>query len=162
MPPPVTLGLVGSQRRYLIRKIFLRRRATYTLRDVSRLTRLRPLALRAAIADGEVEATNESISWEQVAALAIDRWGIEAIEADLGDDAAKQLPPLVRAAAVTLGLPRYQVAMLSALRASGADINAIAADLFLNLAEERAEEMEQSIPGFRAAMSYPDTTKETS
>src|ERR1700737_2296637 len=87
-------GLVGTQRSYLIRKIFLRRRASYPPREVSRLTRLRPLALRAAVTDGEVEAAaDESITWEQLAALAVDRWGIEAIEADLGDDAATQLPP---------------------------------------------------------------------
>ena len=153
----ITADPVSTQRHDRIRRIFLYRRESYGIAEVQRLTGLRPLALRRAIKEGEIEATSDlRITWPQLAAIAVDQWGIETIEAELGEVAVQHLPPLVRTASITLNLPRYQVAMLETLRKNGADINALVTDLVLNLAEERAGEMEESLPGFIEAMHYPE------
>jgi hypothetical protein len=153
----IETDLVRTRRRHRIRSIFLHRRESYGLGEVQRLTGLRPIALRRAIAEGEIEAAADlRITWQQLAAIAVDQWGIEIIEEELGEVAAQHLPPLVRTASITLRLPRYQVAMLEAMRTSGVDINAAVADLLLGVAEERAEEMEQSLAGFIEAMRFPE------
>ena len=101
--------------------------------------------------------TTWRITWPQLAALALDVWGIETIERELGEEAAQALPPLVRTSVVTLRLPRYQVVMLGTL----AEIDGIGAsqrvtDALLALAVEHVEELEKRIPGFADAMKFPD------
>ena len=120
--------------------------------------------LRRAIRDGEIEATEIApndwrIPWHALAALAVDMWGIETIEEELaGRKAATVLPPLVRLANITLRLPRYQVAMLEVLgRRPDHSVNSIVADALLPIAEDRADEMELIIPGFKEAIHFPET-----
>jgi len=164
MLPKITSGLVSTQRHYRIRSIFLARRESYGLNEARRLTGRSTESLRRAIRDGEIEAIEIApndwrIPWVSMAALAVDTWGIEAIEAELGPkETSFILPPLVRGTSITLRLPRYQVAMLEVLgRRPETSVNSIVADALLPIAEERTDEMELLIPGFAEAIHYPET-----
>jgi hypothetical protein len=160
----VTTGLVSTQRHYRIRSIFLARRESYGVREAARLTGRKYDDIRRAIRDGEIEAVATSpndwrIPWVSLAAIAVDMWGIEAIELELGPKQTSfVLPPLVRMANITLRLPRYQVAMLEVLaRRPDMNVNSIVADALLPIAEERIGEMELIIPGFAEAIHFPET-----
>jgi hypothetical protein len=160
----VTSGLVSTQRHYRIRSIFLNRRESYGLSEARRLSGHSPTALRRAIANGEIEATETTpgdyrIPWLSLAALAVDTWGVEAIEEELGaTHSSFILPPLARYQAITLRLPRYQIAMLQELakRPELGGISRIVSDALVTIAEEHAEAMEAAIPGFAEAFHYPE------
>ncbi|HXA18880.1 MAG TPA: hypothetical protein VN380_17935 [Thermoanaerobaculia bacterium] len=160
----VTSSLVSTQRHYRIRSIFLAPRESYSVGEARRLTGKSQEELRRAISEGELEATEIApntwrIPWVSIAGLAVDIWGLEAIEHDMGPKATYDtLPPLVRMAEITLRLPRYQVAMLEVLaRRPEMTINNIVADVLLPLAEECIGEMELAITGFTEAIHFPDS-----
>ena len=157
--------LTGSERRYRIRRIFLRRQDWYTLKHVTRLTGITAIALRAMIDAGELEAHPSEKAWEkasrirwpQLAALALETWPIEVIEQELGEEAAQVLPPLVRTTEVTVRLPRYLFAMLHLLaKREGLSPSLRIADALTSIAEEHAASLEEDIPGFGEAMNFPE------
>jgi len=159
------VGLVGSERRYRIRRIFLNRQDWYMPRLVTRLTGILPARVRAMIETGELEAVPAEkpwdkswrIRWPQLAALALDIWPIEVIEQELGEEAAQVLPPLVRTIPGSMRLPRYLVAMLQTLeKRDGIAPSRRIADALALIAEEYAASLEEEIPGFREAMNFPE------
>jgi hypothetical protein len=147
-------------RRDRIRGLFLDRRESYGPDDVLALTGIAAERVRAAIEEGEVEGEllpdGFRIVWEQLAALALDVWGIDAIDVEeaLGADAGRVLPPLVRSVSLTVRVPRYQVAVLGMLaRREGVSVDALVREALLALTEERGEELE--LPGLWEAIDFP-------
>jgi hypothetical protein len=165
MKSMIVSGLVETKRRFRIRSIFLNRRDSYGLNEARRLTGHSPRAIRQAIHDGEIEATETApgefrIGWVQVAAVAVDTWGVAAIEEELGNTHASFiLPPLTRMQAITLRLPRYLIAMLEELakRPESGGVNGIVADALSTLAEEQGAAMEVVVPGFAEALHFPES-----
>ena len=130
-------------------------------RLITHLTGILPNRLRAMLETGELEAVavekSWCIRWSQLAALAIDQWGIEVIEQELGEEARDVLPPLVRTVPVSMRLPRYLVAMLQALeKRDGLTAARRIADALACIAEEHAGSLEDEIPGFAEAMNFPE------
>jgi hypothetical protein len=154
-------GLVETKRRFRIRSIFMNRRESYGLNEVRRLTGRSPESIRCAVRDGEMAASHGAddyrLTWPQVARIAVDLWGMEAIEDELGPVKASYiLPPLVRMETITLRLPRYQVAMLQELaKRRESSANRIVADALLPMAHDSRDVMEAAIPGFAEAIDFP-------
>jgi hypothetical protein len=81
------------------------------------------------------------IPWFSLAALAVDTWGRGSDRGEFGaTHSSFILPPLTRYQAITLRLPRYQVAMLQELakRPELGGINRIVSDALVTVAEEYA------------------------
>jgi hypothetical protein len=151
-------------RRERIRKLFLDRRESYGPDDVLALTGIAAERVRAAIEQGEIDGEVEGellpdgfrIVWEQLAALALDVWGIDAVDVEeaLGGDAVRVMPPLVRSVSLTVRVPRYQVAVLGMLaRRDGVSVDALVREALLALTEERGEGLE--LPGLWEAIDFP-------
>jgi hypothetical protein len=156
-------------RRERIRRLFLDRRESYGADDVQALTGIAPERVRAAIEQGEIDGEVEGellpggfrISWEQLAVLALDVWGIDVVDVEeaLGADAVRVLPPLVRTVSLTVRVPRYQVAVLGMLaRREGVAVDALVREALLALTEERGEELE--LPGLWEAIEFPASERE--
>jgi len=117
--------------------------------------------MRAAIAAGEIE-TNVTpfATWvwrEELIAKAIEQWPLDAIEQALGEHAARILPPALRSCELRARVPRYQVAMLEHIaQKESTTVSAVVTRELEDVASARADELSAAIPGFAAALEWPD------
>jgi hypothetical protein len=113
--------------------------------------------------DIEVTATcsGREIAIEEVLAKARALWPVEVIEEALGAEAARVLPPGLRALPVTLRLPSYQAAMLEHLaRRQQTTIGHLLWFQLDELASEHLDELSAAIPGFEEAFGWPHAAAE--
>jgi hypothetical protein len=95
--------------------------------------------------------------WPEVASLAVEKWGLAAIAYVLGNRTDEALPQLVRPCAIVVSLPAFQVEMLVRLARRGRkSLDAFLSSHLLDLAGSIAETIEAELPGFTAAMRWPD------
>lgn len=117
--------------------------------------------MRDAIHTGEIEVVTTDLSqwlWrEESMAKAIETWSRETIETALGTAVETVLPFHVQLTDLHARVPRYQVSMLEYLaaqqRTSVSDVLTRELD---GVANEHAEEMTAALPGFAAALAWPD------
>jgi len=151
-----------TDRRHSIRRIFLSPRESYSLLDASKLLGMTPTALRYAVEEAkqyDCERVRGTIrfTWAQLAHIAIDKWTLRTIEAELGEDVGRALPPLLILRELRVFLPGYQVEMLHRLAAMvGTDVNTYLSDHLLDLAESDGAHVAMEIPGFDRALRFPD------
>ncbi len=148
-----------------IHSIFLHQGASVSISDTTALLGWSRSEMTAAIAGGEIEATvtcaGKVIAHEELVAAALELWPMDVIEEALGKDAARVLPEPVRTREVYTRLPRYQVAMLEYMaEQQNTTLGAVLARELDGLASAHAEELAAAIPGFAAALAWPDA-KET-
>jgi len=146
-----------------IREIFLGmdREAEFPISHVARVVAIGEREIIRRIEVGEIEGRRVSgeytIRWSDVATLAFDASSLNAIVEELGDDTPRAIPSLVQPRPIMLTLPAYQVEMLQRLahrRSTSADW--VLTEHLADLAASVAAEMEANIPGFTAAMRWPD------
>lgn len=156
-----------SKHRWQIRRIFLAPRERYSVKQAAAVLGISRQALHASVRNGTHEAAEEAgttyLPWSQVASLAMEQWPLPTIYEDLGEEVWKALPPLLQPRVVTFTLPDYQLRMLQVLaKRGGKEVHAFLCDHLLDLAESEASGLETEIPGFRAALLYPDEPTEES
>lgn len=144
-----------------IRTIFLHRKLRYSLADVSRLTGIAARKVVAGIEDGQYVASKRRgvyrFSWAELAHIAMEKWPLAVIHDALGLDAVRALPRLLLLQELRVNLPAYQVLMLHRLadRVS-LDLDSYVADHFLDLASAEVRSLDREIPGFQAALRFPN------
>jgi hypothetical protein len=153
-----------------IREVFLGRRASYDSAEVTSLLGIDATAVRQAIDEGTITAVPDGaslrIAWEDVVALGLEhRWTVRTLTAALRGLHGAALPPLVRAVAGRVVLPRHQWQILRflAARQTRAERREITASDLLEEAVSTAlltriddwEPLERSLPGVRAAAAWP-------
>jgi hypothetical protein len=126
--------------------------------------------VRQAIEQGTITAIPDGprlrIDWEDVVALGLEhRWTVRMLTAALRGRGGAALPPLVRAVAGRVILPRYQwqiLRFLAARRArderreiTASDLLEEAVSLALLAKIDDWEQLEESLPGVRAAAAWP-------
>lgn len=85
------------------------------------------------------------------------KWPLPVINDALGPDAVRALPPLLLLQELRLRLPAYQVQMLHRLAdRESVDVNSYLANYFLDLAGSEVSTLDAEIPGFKAAMRFPN------
>lgn len=90
-------------------------------------------------------------------AEALELWTREAIEEALGADADSVLPYTARRAELRARLPRDQVAMLQYLaEQQQTTVSDVPTRELEGLASEDAQELSCVVPGFGAALAWPD------
>ncbi|MDQ3283583.1 MAG: hypothetical protein M3Q69_19445 [Acidobacteriota bacterium] len=145
-----------------IRHIFLHPRPHVSISQATALLGWTRREMTAAIAAGEVELMSTPLgkwfSREELMAKALETWSLNIIEEVLGDDADRILPHALRTAELRVRLPRYHIAMLE--YRAGQDhttISGVLAKELDGLATTYAEELSAAIPGFAAALAWPNT-----
>lgn len=144
-----------------IRTIFLERRRRYSLADVSRLAGITERKVIAGIKAGEYVASRRRgeyrFTWSELAHIAMAKWPLPVIHDALGADAALALPPLLLPQELHVRLPAYQVLMLRRLAAlARVNVDSYLANYFLDLAGSEVAILDAEIPGFKAAMRFPN------
>lgn len=144
-----------------IRQIFLERKPLYSLPDLIRLTGITRYAVTVGVRAGEYVAERERgqyrFNWTELAHIAMATWPLPVINDALGADAGRALPPLLLLQELQVRLPAYQVLMLHRLaERESVDIDSYLANYFLDLAGSEVTDLDAEIPGFKAAMRFPN------
>jgi hypothetical protein len=144
-----------------IRHIFLHPRPHVSIMTAAGLLGWSHARMRAAIHAGEIDTNVTPFArwvWrEELMAKAIEQWPLDAIEEALGEHAARILPPALRSCELRARVPRYQVAMLEHIaEKESTTISAVLTRELEDFASAHAEELSAVIPGFAAALEWPD------
>lgn len=144
-----------------IRTIFLHRKHRYSLADVSRLTGIAAEKVVGGIEEGEYVASKKRgeyrFTWAELAHIAMGKWPLAIIHDALGLDAIRALPRLLLLQELRVYLPAYQVLMLHRLADRfSLDLDSYVADYLLDLASAEVMTLDREIPGFQAALRYPN------
>jgi hypothetical protein len=87
----------------------------------------------------------------------VELWSQEAVEAALGDEVAAAIPELLRLTELEVRLPRLEVIALEWVAArEGRAVDAVLASELLDFVSAHAEWLEQELPGFAAALAWPE------
>ncbi len=144
-----------------IRHIFLHPRPHFSLSQATDLLGWTRAEMTAAIASGEVELLTTPLGkwfWrEELMSKALETWPLDTIEEALGADADRVLPHALRTAELRVRLPRHHIAMLEykAEQQRTTVSHALARELD-GIASADAPELSSVIPGFAAALAWPD------
>lgn len=143
-----------------IRHIFLQHRPHVSIMTAAILLGWSYARMRAAIAAGEIETNVTPLAtwvWrEELIAIAVEQWPLDAIEAALGEDAASVLPAALRSCELRARVPRYQVAMLEHIaQQESTTVSAVLTRELEDVACAHAEELSRAIPGFGVALAWP-------
>ena len=144
-----------------IRTIFLERRCRYSLADISRLAGITERKVISGIKAGEYLASRRRgeyrFTWSELAHIAMAKWPLAIIHDALGLDAVRALPRLLLLQELRVQLPAYQVLMLHRLADRlSLDVDSYVADYLLDLASAEVMSLDTEIPGFKAALRFPN------
>jgi hypothetical protein len=153
-----------------LRRVFLHKRERYSPSEAAEVLGIPRAHIVGMIEQREIDAatrvsTTHHLPWLSIAELALDRYAVTDLIEALGEEAASVLPPLLYPSESPLQvmLPGY-LARLVEHRASkyNVTVDAYLAELLRGYALELIEpnEVEEAIPGFTAALLFPNTPKE--
>jgi hypothetical protein len=100
------------------------------------------------------------LSWGELASFGMDFWPQEApmnaIAAALGADLADAIPELLRLADLEVRIPRLEILALERLAdRDGKSVDAVLARELLDVISAHSEYLATAIPGFTAALRWP-------
>lgn len=157
--------------REAIREIFLRRRSEYTTQQAAQLLRMTLGDFLAMISEGILDVQvrrkrrqlggprHALVSWNELASAAMLRWTVMQIHDALGKEANRTLPSLLRPVELkAVRLPAYQVRLLETLaQNAGVSVEQYVYTSLLGLEVAASPEtLEQMLPGFTAAIQFPN------
>jgi hypothetical protein len=155
------MASLTSRRRYLIRRLFLSRRDSYSTNDAARLLAVRHLQLLQRIESGDWEAKPDGtggyrLTFAQLAYAAFDVWTLDMIYDAMGESEA--FPALLKPTEITLRLPEYQIVAINHLASRASrDVNEFMWRALLDIVcAAPVEDIERVVPGFKVALHYPD------
>jgi hypothetical protein len=117
--------------------------------------------MASAIGAGEVVLLETPLArWvtrQELTAKALELWSRESIEEALGADAESVLPRAVRLAELRARIPHYQVSMLEYFAGQQqTTVSEVLTRELEGVASAHAVELTAAVPGFGAALSWPD------
>jgi hypothetical protein len=144
-----------------IRAIFLHREPRVTVAAAADILGWSRAEMDATIRDGEIETietcSGRAIELRELAAYAVQRWPLTAIEEALGRDAGSILPAALRTRKLTVRVPRYQIGALEVLADEGSEsVETLVTRVFEELAEVHQQRLAHAVPGLAEAMAWPD------
>lgn len=160
VPPAVSRKPVSDRKRIV--ELFAKRQPAYARADVVRLTGVSDAQLDIAIATGALEVEQNDVGtsvipWDDVAALALEDWTLRMIEAALGEDAVRVIPPLNQHHVIPITLPAHLIRLVDHLARQAPPRNA--SDIIERILHDHANTdalaLDVEIPGFRQALQYP-------
>jgi hypothetical protein len=144
-----------------IRRLFLQPKASYSLSEGARLLGMQAKELRGWVEAGEVDAIETEpglvLPWAEVVAFGMELWSQQEVEEALGAEVAAAIPQLLRLTELEVRLPRLEVVALEWVAArEGRAVDAVLAAELLDFVSAHAEWLEHEIPGFAAALAWPE------
>jgi hypothetical protein len=144
-----------------IRHIFLQPRPHVSIWQATDLLGWTRREMTDAIASGDVELMTTPLGkwfWrEELMAKALETWPLDVIEEALGAEAERVLPYALRTAELRVRLPRHHVAMLEyRAEQEATTVSGVLTRELDGIASAHAEELSAVIPGFAAAMAWPE------
>lgn len=144
-----------------IRAIFLHHESRVTIAEAAGLLGWSRAEMNAAIRNGEIEVvemcSGRRIELRELAAYALQRWPLTAIEEALGRDATLVLPPALRTRKLTVRLPQYQIGALKVLADDGREsVDAMLTRMFEELTDLNQQRLSRLIPGLAEAVAWPE------
>lgn len=117
--------------------------------------------MKAAIASGEIVLMETPLGkwvWrEELMAKALEVWSREEVEEALGADADAVLSHAVRLTELRARIPRYQLAMLAYFaEQQQTTVSDVLTRELEGVASTHGEELSAVVPGFGAALAWPD------
>jgi hypothetical protein len=144
-----------------IRHIFLHQHPHVSISQATDLLGWTRGEMTTAIAAGEILLMETPLGkwvWrDELMAKALELWTREAIEEALGAEAEAVLPHAARLAELRARIPRYQLAMLEYLaEQQRTTVSDVLTRELEGVASEHAQELSAVVPGFGAALAWPD------
>lgn len=144
-----------------IRHIFLHPRPHVSISSATALLGWSRREMTDAIATGEIDLMTTPlgkwVSRQELMAKVLELWPREVIEEALGADAEEVLPHEVRLAVLRARIPRYQLAMLEYFSEQHrTTVSEVLSRELEGVASAHAEELSAVVPGFAAALAWPD------
>jgi len=141
-----------------IRDLFLNPRPTYSPAEAAEAVGMSMGEVWGAAAVGELEATEDGvIPWEELVSFAMDFRDQAEVEAALGAELADVLPDLLRLDDLNVRIPRMEIAALERIAVrDGRSVDAVLARELRDLVSAESRWLVNEIPGFAAALSWPD------
>jgi hypothetical protein len=100
---------------------------------------------------------NGNVPWDELVSFAMDFWDQAEVEMALGDDLADVLPELLRLGDLHVRIPRLEIAALERIAVrDGRSVDAVLARELRDLVSAESHWLGNEIPGFAAALSWPD------
>lgn len=145
-----------------IRHIFLSPRPSFALMTAAELLGMTLKELKREIEDGAIVAVStrlgRRVAREEMIAAAMGVWEQSVIEEALGLEAAAALPEAIRLVELKARVPRYQREMLRWLaKQHSTSVDDVPARELEDVACAHADELAGAVPGFEAALAWPDS-----
>lgn len=154
-----------SARRWQLRRIFLQKRPEYSPTEAAKVLRIPRKEVVHMIEKREIDAetrVTHRLPWLPLAEHVLGQYTVAELIEALGKEAAAVIPPLLYPSEpLHVTLPIYAVKMLEYL-AEGEHVSVD--EMLATILHEYAEELmqgtpraaEEAIPGFEAALAFPD------
>lgn len=144
-----------------IRSLFLSPKPTYSIAEAAILLGMDSREVRGWVETGELEGvdTDEGLTvpWSELVSFGIDFWSQEVVEEALGADVAEAIPELLRLTELEVRIPRLEVVALERMAArDGKSVDTVLARELLDVASANSWWLEKEVPGFLAALAWPE------
>jgi hypothetical protein len=145
-----------------IRRLFLDPLPTYSLTQAAALLGIKRREMRGWVEAGEIELESggggeAAVPWRELVSFALGFWNQAEVEAALGVEVADALPELLRLADLEVRIPRLEVVALQKVAArDGKSVDAVLARELLDLVSAESEWLAGAVPGFAAALAWPE------
>lgn len=149
-----------------IRSLFLEPKPTYTITEAATLLGMESRDVRGWVDSGELEGVDSDeglrVPWSELVSFGIDFWSQEVIEEALGVDVAEAIPDLLRLTNLEVRIPRLEVVALERMAArDGKSVDAVLARELLDVASANSWWLDREVPGFLAALAWPEARDAT-
>lgn len=149
-----------------IRSLFLEPKLTYSITEAAILLGMESSDVRGWVETGELEGVDADdglrVPWSELVSFGIDFWSQEVVEEALGADVVEAIPELLRLTNLEVRIPRLEVVALERVAArDGKSVDAVLARELLDFASANSWWLEREVPGFLAALAWPDVSDAT-
>jgi hypothetical protein len=97
------------------------------------------------------------IPWAELVSFGMDLWSQEVVEEALGADVAGVIPGLVRLTDLEVRIPRMEVVALERVAArDGQSVDRVLARELLDFVSANSAWLDREVPGFLAALAWPE------
>ena len=144
-----------------IRNLFLQPKRTYTITEAAILLGMEWREVRGWVEVGELEGVDTDdglrVPWSELVSFGMDFWSQEVVEEALGAEVAEAIPELLRLTDLEVRIPRMEVVALERVAArDGKSVDTVLARELLDFVSANSRWLEREVPGFLAALAWPE------
>ena len=152
--------------RTAIQSLFLEPQPTYTIAEAANLLGMDWREVRGWVEVGELESVDTDaglrVPWSELVSFGMDFWSQEVVEEALGAEVAGAIPGLLRLTDLEVRIPRMEVVALERVAArDGKSVGTVLARELLDFVSANSRWLETEVPGFLAALAWPEVSDAT-